>query len=40
MKQGIYYNRGGMLGGECGWSVININNPSMHEMRCIGSDEE
>lgn len=39
-QKGTYYCGGFVSGGECGWPVIYIYNPSTHEMRCIGSDEE
>ena len=39
-QKGTYYCGGFVSGGECGWPVIYIYNPSTHEMRCIGSDED
>lgn len=39
-QKGTYYCGGFVSGGECGWPVIYIYNPSTHEMRCIGGDED
>ena len=39
-QKGTYYCGGFVSGGECGWPVVYIYNPSTHEMRCIGSDDD
>ena len=39
-QKGTYYCGGFVSGGECGWPVIYIYNPTTREMRCIGSDED
>lgn len=39
-QKGTYYCGGFASGGECGYPVIYIYNPSTHEMGCIGGDDD